>query len=328
MKKDPLPIKPIFLFSLPRTGSTLVQRILMAHQSISSFSEPHIILPLAYTLKPEGVVSEYMHQNVFRAIEDLVRQLPNKEREYESYIRDFVLNIYAALSSQESKYFLDKTPNYHFIIPEIQKIFPDAKFIFLFRNPVQTLASSIETFGKGRLNRIERFYIGAVNSFDKLTEGFVQLKENSFSVNYEDFVQNPDSNVEAMCKYLNLPFTKELLFAFKNQKLSGRLGDPSGVKAYSSVNSSTTEKWKKSFNSRFRKKILIKFISEFSEKNLEIQGYDKSNIIKEILELPSNGEHRYFVDLRDYVRLKLIERFKLNLFFGKHLRWTRSRYLN
>jgi hypothetical protein len=39
---------PLFLLSLPRSGSTLAQRILAAHGGIATTSEPWILLPYLY----------------------------------------------------------------------------------------------------------------------------------------------------------------------------------------------------------------------------------------------------------------------------------------
>lgn len=51
---------PLFLLSLPRSGSTLAQRFLAAHDAIARASEPWILLPYLYTLRacvgPSGTV--------------------------------------------------------------------------------------------------------------------------------------------------------------------------------------------------------------------------------------------------------------------------------
>ena len=39
-------IRPIFIFSAPRSGSTLLQRVLAAHTQVATASEPWILLPL------------------------------------------------------------------------------------------------------------------------------------------------------------------------------------------------------------------------------------------------------------------------------------------
>ena len=60
----------------------------------------------------------------------------------------YVHTQYASDSDSDSIYFLDKTPRYYLILKELEQVFPDAKFIFLFRNPVQIYASMLSTWGK------------------------------------------------------------------------------------------------------------------------------------------------------------------------------------
>ena len=47
-------------------------------------------------------------------------------------------------------YFLDKTPPYAHFLPELLRIFPEAKFVALWRNPLAVVASIVETFCGGR----------------------------------------------------------------------------------------------------------------------------------------------------------------------------------
>lgn len=321
-------IKPIFIFCMPRSGSTLLQRVLMSNVNISSSSEPHILLPLAHTLKREGVVAQYMHQNVVKATEDLIASLPHKHEDYFKLVREFVNSIYQLLSDPKATYFLDKTPNYHWIIPEIHDIFPNAKFIFLFRNPVQSLSSAIKTFGKGRFNRVEMFYLSAVDGFEELSKGYQLLKNKSYCLKYEDFIQNPEFHLKEISAYLNLEYDNRMIENFNSQKLNGRLGDPTGIKDYNSINKTSTEKWRLVFNTRFRKQFLKNYIKKHSEESLIIQGYDKNEICTDIESLNTNGKYNIITDVKDVIRLNLIGRFKINLFFGKNLKWIKNKYLN
>ena len=63
---------PIFIFSLPRAGSTLIQRVLMSNKDICSVAEPWILLPQIYALKGEGSLSEYSSLTSFIAMSDFV----------------------------------------------------------------------------------------------------------------------------------------------------------------------------------------------------------------------------------------------------------------
>ena len=55
-------VTPIFIFSLPRSGSTLLQRLIGADTNVSYASEPWILLPFFYALKDTGASAEYNHQ--------------------------------------------------------------------------------------------------------------------------------------------------------------------------------------------------------------------------------------------------------------------------
>ena len=124
-------LKPAFIFALPRSGSTLTQRILASHKDIATVTEPHILLYYIYSLKDRGVYSRYNHQSLVWAIQDFCNELPNGVEDYLAELRTFVLRLYARATNNKAKYFLDKTPKYSLVVNDIIHIFPDAKFIFL-----------------------------------------------------------------------------------------------------------------------------------------------------------------------------------------------------
>ena len=102
-------IEPIFLISLPRSGSTLLQRVLAAHNLINTTAEPWLLLPFIYATKKEGTLTKYSHSITFQGIVDLIKLLPNKIDDYNQMLAKFVSEIYESLSTPGSKYFLDKT---------------------------------------------------------------------------------------------------------------------------------------------------------------------------------------------------------------------------
>jgi hypothetical protein len=139
-------IQPIFIFSVSRSGSTLVQRVIAAHNDVATVSEPWILLPYLYTLRSRGVTAEYEHELMVTAIEDFCRELPAEEEDYRAELRNFVLRLYEKAAGREARYFLDKSPPYCLIAEEIMRLFPSGKFVFLWRNPLSIIASIIETW--------------------------------------------------------------------------------------------------------------------------------------------------------------------------------------
>ena len=71
-----MPTRPLFLLCLPRSGSTLVQRVLASHAEIATVSEPWLLLPLLYSIREHGIRAEYWHQTAAQAIADFIEELP------------------------------------------------------------------------------------------------------------------------------------------------------------------------------------------------------------------------------------------------------------
>jgi len=127
-------MNPVFIFSLPRSGSTLTQKILASHNYISTTSEPWLLLPILSSFDEDMCYSKFGHKLASNAIRDFYINLPSGLCDYHSEIADFVRKLYTKASSEESIYFVDKTPIYYLVVETIIEIFPDAKFIFLWRN--------------------------------------------------------------------------------------------------------------------------------------------------------------------------------------------------
>ncbi|MCF6279455.1 MAG: sulfotransferase, partial [Flavobacteriaceae bacterium] len=247
---------PIFIFSLPRAGSTLLQRILMSHKNISSISEPWILLPQIYATKNKGTLSEYSSLTSQVGINDFIENLPNKKESYINAQRKFLIELYSMQCQNNEKYFLDKTPRYYLIIDEIVELFPNAKFIFLFRNPVQVFASIVNTWGKGRFRNIISTYDDLIKGTKRLSEAYLKHKEISYSLQYEDLILNLNEKLSEISNYLDIPLQKGLETNFSSQDTIGALGDSTGVEKYNSISQEGLIGWKKVFNSFYRKRII------------------------------------------------------------------------
>jgi hypothetical protein len=319
---------PIFIFSLPRAGSTLLQRILMSHREICSISEPWILLPQVYATKNHGTLSEYSSLTSQIGIKDFIENLPNKKESYINAQRNFIYSLYAMQCKNNEKYFLDKTPRYYLIIDEIVELFPDAKFIFLFRNPVQVFASIVNTWGKGRFRNIITTYDDLIKGTKQLSEAYLKYKHISYSVQYEDLILNSNDKLNEISNYLEIPLQNDLVSNFSSQNTIGTLGDPTGVKKYNSISQEGLVSWKNVFNSFYRKRIIHSLLGKIDSLDLKTQGYNKEEIFLEIQKLNNHKNKLLFRDFFDYSLNCLIRKFKLNLFINKKLRWIMKEQLS
>ena len=152
MKSSTTPIRPLFLLSLPRSGSTLVQRVLASNPAIATASETWLLMPFLGSIPAEEILPSRGAWDVTSAaaIEDFSHSLPSGTDSYFEAVREFALDLYGQAAVERETYFLDKTPPYAHFLPQLIRIFPDAKFVVLWRNPLAVVASIVETFCGGR----------------------------------------------------------------------------------------------------------------------------------------------------------------------------------
>ena len=280
-------IQPIFIFSLPRSGSTLLQKILTTHSEIETTAEPWILLPYIYAQKDTGIQAIYDQHLCSEAITDFIQQLPQREDDYLYELREFILRLYSKqISNKNTIYFIDKTPRYYYIIPEIIKTFPDAKFIFLFRNPLSIISSIISSWTNNTFN-IYKFKEDFDYGFKTLVRNYHRFKNKSIMLYYEDLILNPDVDLQKIFDYLNLEYNKEVIEQFNEINFEGSKGDKNR-KGYQYISSQNLKKWKNTFNSKFRKAYAKKYLHKINKELNEI-GYNKTEIIHDL----NNTKNKY-----------------------------------
>jgi hypothetical protein len=313
----------IFIFSLPRAGSTLLQKILMEHSAISSAAEPWLLLPIAYSLKKEGILTEYSHQAYFRAYSDFISSSPNLEQNYTKELGKALSSIYQLKCSNSDLYFLDKTPRYHLIIDVIKKLFPEAKFIFLFRNPLDCYASILDTFCNNSFYRINSYKIDLYKGVNSLSNYYNLYKDQSHKIEYENLVKEPEDVIKKVLKYLDLEWEEQLFNSIGSNPFENKFGDPKGYKKFNKISTKSIDIWKSSMNTPIRLWIAKKYLQHFEDEVLLPHGVNKEKLLKDIRSTPWKIKYM----LKDILALIYTywgQKLKLNLFFGKTRNWSRD----
>lgn len=275
-------LKPLFIFSLPRSGSTLLQRVLAADSQISTVAEPWVLLPFVYALRERGVRAEYSHYWANFALNDFIRELPNGRQDYLSAIGSAMSELYQKASkNKNARYFLDKTPRYALIADEIIDIFPDGKFIFLWRNPLAIIASIVETWGGGKWD-VSMCKMDLFDGMISLINCSQAHPEKILAIQYESFLQSPEKELARISGYLELEFDPDVLKNFSQVSFSGKLGDPTGVKNYQTVDTAPLEKWKAIINNPLRRMWCRRYLRWLGEERLKVMGYDLEELLCEL----------------------------------------------
>ena len=114
----------IFIISLPRSGSTLLQHILASHSKIGSSAEPWILLHQIFAIKPNGIIASYSGHTGQVALTEFIEQIDDGYSVYNESIRKMALHLYRAyLKGINKDFFLDKTSRNYLILPELFKLF-------------------------------------------------------------------------------------------------------------------------------------------------------------------------------------------------------------
>jgi len=221
-------MKPLFLVSLPRSGSTMVQAVLSNHLRISTCPEPWVQLIRAAFSRPDLIRARFGWGWSLDALAGCNPEA-GLQQEVEKLISDKADQLYSDLSDDNTAYFLDKTPRYYFILEELYQRYPEARFVILKRDLISVLASIKKTWLAGRSIEALDAYSYDLIEGPLLLDQFIKERGGSPRVKvltYEDMVKAPNEGFGSLFDWLDLDFKEELLDYGDNRSFRGSLGDP------------------------------------------------------------------------------------------------------
>jgi len=242
----------VFLLGLPRSGTTLLSVMLGRHPAISAPPEPWLMLALSeigHVPKNHPVDSRHLSVAVNRFLGEEGRILA---------ARAAATSVYSAhLSRVGRQVFIDKTPRYYFILEFLISVFPEARFIWLCRDPMDVAASYLTTW-KIKLPEILKKGYDTPHSFD-LTIGLDRLiafhKRYPGAVeviHYEELTLNPGARLAAILERIGLSFTAEDLAGMTEFDTRDRdpvdFGDPK-IHSTSTPHTNSVGSWRWTFDS-------------------------------------------------------------------------------
>jgi Sulfotransferase family len=273
-------VRPVFVLSLPRSGSTLLQRMLATHPEVATTSEPWLLLPQLYALRERGAVAEYGHRTAARAIADFAAALPGGRDDYLTEVRRSALALYERAAG-DAAWFLDKTPRYHLVVDEIMALFPDARFVFLWRNPLAVAASMIDSFGRGHWN-LDRYEVDLHGGIERLVAAHARRDPRAVALRFEDVVADPGAATRVVFELLGLDPAEAAAEAFAGTSLNGRMGDRTGTAAYSEISGEPVERWRTTMANPLRKRWCAAYLRSLGPERLAAMGYDHEELARAV----------------------------------------------
>ena len=257
--------KPIFIIGVPRSGTGLVHGILCAHPDLAWLSEKDVGNWLS-SLEQYQIHNYYewlkstkkkiptsdealfiLGKNIGKGLQNFatppigIEEIPIEGEHFwrkylgRDYVEDVSLDskIYIAkgileiIKRKEKLRFVNKAPQNSMRLFAIQKIFPDAKFINVIRDPRPVIASMMKRFEdegeftmgfpvKDQIKFEELSWIEKwASKYKQVTEYIYQFykhqnKDNFLTVEYDELIRDPNSVTKKIFEFCELPVPKSL----------------------------------------------------------------------------------------------------------------------
>ncbi len=243
--------KLIFVISQPRSGSTLVQSILLNSDDIKGdLNESWFLLPYLSTLRHDLNYSVYDLRLVEKGTTNFISKDMLRQK-----VSDFVSDVYKSKYGNGSKYYLDKTPRYYEILNEIKENLPGAKVIVLLRNPLDVMVSILKRWKPSRLRDLAFFSRDILEAPILIQEFLAKEGDNPnvFVARYEDIVLNPQVEFKRMFNWLNIDY-QDAYLSYSVDK-SPVLGD-NKLMTHTKTHTSSINSYRSALNKRWMNRVL------------------------------------------------------------------------
>lgn len=144
---DPLLQSPVFIVSAPRAGSTLLFETLAAHGAFATLGgEAHWLVEGQPGLVPGAPGIDSNRLTAANLDPEIAATL---RRQILARLQDSTGQPVQGTDADRRLRFLEKTPKNALRIPFFRALFPDARFIYLWRDPRENISSMIDAWRSG-----------------------------------------------------------------------------------------------------------------------------------------------------------------------------------
>lgn len=282
--------KMLFIIGSPRSGTTMLERILASHSMIQGGPEPHILTPLAHLGVWDKVYkAPYDHVLAAESQKLFISELPGGDQDYWDACSAYCDVLYGRYMSKSDKEIcLDKTPAYSLILPFMMKVLPHAKYVVLTRHPLATFSSFANSFFDGDY-KVAQNYNPILNRYVPAIAKFLRQSDVPFiHVQYENLVKDPETWVKKIYEHIEIPFEESTIdYGEKQgdeQKKKG-LGDPIGVKQHLRPTTDSVKKWAGELAGDSEKlELMQSIIGQLDPEDLKTLGYQPDELWKPLEE--------------------------------------------
>jgi tetratricopeptide (TPR) repeat protein len=203
------PPGPIFIVGLPRSGSTLVERILSSHTSVHSAGE---LVDFAHAL-----ISAATAKGTKRSMPRQELVAASAKVDFAALGKDYLQRTRPVAGN--TPHFIDKMPLNYLYCGIIRRALPNARIVHLTRHPLAVCYAMFKTlFDEGYpfsydLEETGRYYL----SYRKLLDHWhTTLPGAIHDLNYEQLIADPGGETRRLLEFCGLPWEDACLDFHRN----------------------------------------------------------------------------------------------------------------
>ncbi|MCU0285880.1 MAG: sulfotransferase [Acidobacteria bacterium] len=232
-----LPQDPIFIVGYPRSGTTLLQRILVMQPGIFSFPETHYFCVIEKQLKydTDGNIQPSCLDMVFQKIQEKIelcfspaeenhirclvaeKKMTSKEL-FEIITARLLLNINPHINQMTDFRWLEKTPNHAHFLHHIVELYPRAQVLHILRHPVPAIFSRKLKFPFNKDLPVTELAKRWNRMFEDVERFKARFPHYILTLRYEDLLIYLDKEVNNICAFLHIPFDLNTISQLKEPK--------------------------------------------------------------------------------------------------------------
>lgn len=224
---------PVFLIGFPRSGTTLLDTVLMGHSQVSVVEEQNMVPLMEHAV---------LGKNTIWQAESFVADAIERARDV--YFQKLSEHI-----DTDSPVFIDKMPLNITKVPLMHRVFPNARYILALRHPMDSILSCwMQNFALNAamgnmlsLPRISAFYEYAMTIFDVAS---TRYDLDVHHVRYEDLVVDLETEARLVISFLGLEWQEKLLDYQTTAKSRGRIHTPSYSQVVQPLYKTASDRWR------------------------------------------------------------------------------------
>ena len=207
---------PIFIVGLPRSGSTLLESLLTSSdETVKTFAESHVFnMSIIEQTGPEIFTKNFDIKKFTFEIDQMKLENSVLQR-YKNF--NFI-------NTDLDFIFIDKSLENFFNIEIIMKIFPNAKFLHTFRDPIDSVISIYQSMlpELSWTHKIEDI-LDYTNNYKKVISYFkIKYPNNIMDIDLKKFTNQAEETGKKIYEFCDLKWNKKYLEFYKRKDLHSK----------------------------------------------------------------------------------------------------------